>query len=231
MARLVVLTALIAALTACARPEPGAPVARATPAPTTTTTAPTSAAPTTTAPPPPSTTARATVSAPPTTTSAAVQPDIQLGEYAVTLTGTLDGQPVERPAQLSVTGTITETGTPNGVNALDVCLAAGFPLATPEAGAVWFGSNTGCFPNVGLADTDLARTSAAGATVTVDADPAVTGLNAFIGPLECLHPVSEGRMEVRFGAGGAVTGSVTARGPCLAAPPAEFTATFTGTRL
>ncbi|MFC7615269.1 hypothetical protein ACFQV2_18910 [Actinokineospora soli] len=98
---------------------------------------------------PSSTTTTTTTTEPPTTTTTTTDTEpavIEPGEYAITLTGTVSGQDFTRDAQLSVTGTIAEVGTTNGVNALDLCLVAGFPAATPEIGAVWFGSNTGCFP-------------------------------------------------------------------------------------
>ncbi|MGW5049637.1 hypothetical protein [Actinokineospora sp. NPDC004072] len=218
----------VAALSACARPEPGVPAAAApTLAPTTTT----AAAPTTTttAAPARRTTATSAVTAPTTTTAVPAAPVIELGEYAVVLTGTAGGRGFERPAQLSVTGTITATGTTNGVNEIDVCLISGFPAAGIELGATWFGTNTGCLPSVGVPDLDLAHTTVSGATVTVRPDTAIPGLNAFAST--CLHQVADGAMEVTFGFNGRVTGTITARGSCGNGDPLDYTATFTGTRL
>ncbi|MEV6205519.1 hypothetical protein [Kitasatospora sp. NPDC051914] len=92
------------------------------------------------------------------------------GTYDVTITGVAGGRSFNRAGTLRILGTISESGTTNGVNPVDVCLVSGSPAARPEAGAIWFGSNSGCNPGAGAARLDLAYVTAYGSTVTVEPD-------------------------------------------------------------
>lgn len=238
MARILALAAAAALATGCARTETGHPVAAAQPPPTATTTAPATSTTTTAAAPPPATTTGviAVPTTTTTTTTAAAAPVIELGEYALTLTGTVAGHTFERPAQLSVTGTIAEHDTTNGVNALDICLVSGFPPGAPDLGAIWLGSNTGCFPSAGPVDIDLTRTTVTAATVTVEPDETVAaaGLNTFVDSGDrnaCLHHAVAGSMTAAFGPDATVSGRVEITGDDACGARTAFTATFTGALL
>ncbi|MFC5288342.1 hypothetical protein ACFPM7_14875 [Actinokineospora guangxiensis] len=218
---LVLAAVLTAAAVGCSHAEPDAaavstlPVATTTAA-ATTTTAPRSTTSTTTRAPRASTTTRTSEPEPD-------KPDavVGLGEYAVRVSGTVAGRPFRHEAHLYVTGTIAEVGTANGVNALDVCLAVGSPVGVPQVGALWFGSNAGCFPAASAADVDLARTTVtSGPTVEVTVEPdgtvtEATGLNAFAAPAGaaiCPSDIGGGSLRLSFDGGGGVTGRVTVTG-------------------
>lgn len=68
--------------------------------------------------------------------------------YEVTIEGTASGNAFSRTATLTVLPTVTDV-TENGVNPYEACLRSGFPAGTPEVGAIWYGTNTACFPDKG----------------------------------------------------------------------------------
>lgn len=180
----------------------------------------------------------ATESSPPTTTEPPDTSDVPVGRYEVILRGQASEDPFERPATVTVTPTVTTTGSTNGVNAIEVCLRSGSPTATPDAGAVWLGSNSACFPT-SQADVDLAVVTPSGAAVTVapDSDLAATRINVFSAadsPGACVYAVSAGEVVYRFGPDSVaatleITGTGDACGPTGGS--ATYTATLTGTRM
>ncbi|MGI5327701.1 Hsp70 family protein [Actinomadura nitritigenes] len=161
---------------------------------------------------------------------------IKEGTYSVSLTGTVSGQTFRRTAQLQVMPTVTRVGTTNGVNPIEVCLRSGFPAGTPEVGAIWFGTNTACFPERG-AQLDMTTVEMSGDTVTVrpDARIAATGLNQFTASgnyiYACLYQPVSGTMTVSF-SGGSPSGELDINGysgPCQAVGTnTAYTARFTG---
>jgi hypothetical protein len=68
--------------------------------------------------------------------------------YEVTIEGTASGNAFSRTATLTVVPTVTDV-TENGVNPYEACLRSGFPAGAPEVGAIWYGTNTACFPDNG----------------------------------------------------------------------------------
>ncbi len=68
--------------------------------------------------------------------------------YEVTIEGTASGNAFSRTATLTVLPTVTDV-TENGVNPYEACLRSGFPAGAPEVGAIWYGTNTACFPDNG----------------------------------------------------------------------------------
>jgi hypothetical protein len=240
---LVLAAVLTAAAAGCSRAELSTAVTLAPPVSTTTTPAPpTTAAPRTTD----STTAPTPRAPSPSKPAATTEPEVpdavvELGEYALRISGTVAGRPFQREAHLYVTGTIAEVGTANGVNALDVCLAAGSPVSLPQVGALWFGSNAGCFPAASTADVDLARTTVtSGPTVEVTVEPdgavaAAAGLNVFATPAgatSCPSDIGGGSLRLSFDSDGRVTGRVSVTGQAglcgVAQTETEYVAEFTG---
>lgn len=164
---------------------------------------------------------------------------ISPGDYTVTLSGTVAGQQFERTAELQVLPTVTDYGVTNDVNLIEVCLKSGFPAGSPELGALWFGTNTACFPERG-AQLDMAYVSVSGNTVTVEPDSqiAATGLNSFVDSGDfisaCLYYPVSGTMIVTVSTDGSVSGSldlVGYSGPCRATgTQSTYRAEFTGSR-
>ncbi|MGI5200650.1 Hsp70 family protein [Spirillospora sp. CA-108201] len=148
---------------------------------------------------------------------------IRTGTYSVSLSGMVSGQTFRRTAQLQVMPTVTRVGTNNGVNPVEVCLRSGFPAGTPEVGAIWFGTNTACFPERG-AQLDMTNVEVDGDTITVrpDARIAATGLNQFTASgnsiYACLYQPVSGTMTVDL-SGDSPTGELDINGysgPCQA---------------
>lgn len=202
----------------------------------------TTTAPPATAPPPTTTAATTapTTTAPTPTTSGATTPSggsIQPGTYEVTLRGQVSGNPFQRAATITVGPTVASSGTTSEVNPVEICLRSGFPAGTPETGAIWFGTNSACFPTRG-ADLDLAIVSAAGPTVEVAPDSAVAatlanGFNAAGGVVACIYAPDGGTVTYRFGPD-RVEGTVALTGfggACGAVgTSATYSATFAGER-
>ncbi|WP_344438572.1 Hsp70 family protein [Actinomadura bangladeshensis] len=163
------------------------------------------------------------------------EPGIREGTYSVSLSGTVGGRTFQRSAELQVKSTVARVGTNNGVNPIEVCLRSGFPAGTPEVGAIWFGTNTACFPERG-AQLDTTTVEVSGDTVTVrpDARIAAAGLNQFTASGDyiyaCLYQPVSGTMTVTF-SGGSASGELDINGysgPCQAAGTnTTYTATFT----
>ncbi|WP_141578883.1 Hsp70 family protein [Actinomadura sp. WMMA1423] len=164
------------------------------------------------------------------------EPGIPAGTYSVSLSGTVGGRSFQRTARLQVMPTVARVGTTNGVNPVEVCLRSGFPAGTPEVGAIWFGTNTACFPERG-AQIDMTTVEISGDTVTVrpDARIAAAGLNQFTASgdyiYSCLYQPVSGSMRVDF-SGGSPSGELDINGysgPCQAVGTnTTYTARFTG---
>ncbi|WP_224333340.1 hypothetical protein [Haloprofundus halobius] len=142
----------------------------------------------------------------------------------------------------------------NGINARDVGLFSGNPPGAPEAGAIWFGTNTAVHQAVGI-DTTPAPEIAALDVAFVDADEAAGVLvvtldgNFFGLPaarsslLNCVTPTDgllapiyqliQGTMQLQFGDGGnAVSGVVDFVGNGYIEPgTTPYQATMSGARV
>jgi Zn-dependent protease with chaperone function len=143
--------------------------------------------------------------------------DTLSGTFDVTLTGTASGNYFERTATLSFEPTISEEGTTNGVNPIDVCLISGFPGAQPEPGAIWLGSNSGCNPGASAANIDMGSVETDDATVNFAPDPdiAATMANNFTasgGLTACIYAPVDGWLTVTVSADGSVSGSISITG-------------------
>jgi hypothetical protein len=89
-------------------------------------------------------------------TPVAAQIPTQPTTYAVRMTGVSPNEQFDRVAQLLVTPPVDTTGANfnNGVNARDVALVSGFPAGTPEAGAIWYATNTALYRAAGISASD-----------------------------------------------------------------------------
>jgi hypothetical protein len=172
----------------------------------------------------------------PEATASEEEEGIEEGTYSVDLSGTVGGRSFQRSAQIRVMPTVARVGTNNGVNPVEVCLRSGFPAGAPEVGAIWFGTNTACFPERG-AQLDMTTVSVSGDTVTVEPDGRIAagGLNNFVDSGSyigaCLYQPVSGSMTVTF-SGGSASGKIDITGysgPCRAVgTKTSYSARFTG---
>jgi hypothetical protein len=137
------------------------------------------------------------------------------GTHTITLSGAAAGNGFDRQGTLEIRPTITRNGTTNGVNVLDVCIRSGFPAGQPEAGALWFGSNAGCFRDGG--ELDLAEVGVEGATITVvpdvrSAESYGSNFSTTGGASACVYTPFSGRATIRFHANGRISGSIDVQG-------------------
>ncbi|KAA9377019.1 hypothetical protein F5972_21495 [Microbispora cellulosiformans] len=135
------------------------------------------------------------------------------GSYEVTITGAAGQADFEREGTVRVLDTISEVGTTNEVNVVDVCLVSGFPAARPEAGAIRLGSNSGCDPDASAAHIDLAYVETDGQTVTVRPDERVAAtlgnnFTAGSGLAAGLYAPVSGQMSITIDDGGDLSGTV-----------------------
>ncbi|GAA4197785.1 hypothetical protein [Microbispora amethystogenes] len=135
------------------------------------------------------------------------------GSYEVTITGAAGQADFEREGTVRVLDTISEVGTTNEVNVVDVCLVSGFPAAQPEAGAIWLGSNSGCDPDASAAHIDLAYVETDGRTVTVRPDERVAAtlgnnFTAGSGLAAGLYAPVSGQMSITIDDDGDLSGTV-----------------------
>ncbi|WP_431676839.1 hypothetical protein [Kitasatospora sp. KL5] len=149
-------------------------------------------------------------------TSADTAEDGPSGTYDVTITGVAGGRSFNRAGTLRILGTISESGTTDGVNPVEVCLVSGSPAARPEVGAIWFGSNSGCNPGAGAARLDLAYVTASGSTVTVEPDQRIAATlgnhyTVSSGLAACPFAPVSGSMRVTA-SGGRLTGRIDIMG-------------------
>jgi hypothetical protein len=161
-------------------------------------------------------------------------PSMPTRTYVVTLSGTVSGHAFSREAELRVEPTIDLAAATNGVNPYEVCLRSGFPGASPEVGAIWFGTNTGCFdaPN----RVDMVESEVSGSTYVARPDDSlsqlgVNGWTAAGGAVACIYAPIEGSATYEF-TGDTVTGRldlVGFAGGCSAlGNRSTYTATLTG---
>ncbi|GAA1293737.1 hypothetical protein Psi02_42660 [Planotetraspora silvatica] len=139
------------------------------------------------------------------------------GSYEVTIKGTAGWADFERGGTVRILDTISEVGTTNEVNVVDLCLISGFPGAQPEAGAIWFSSNSGCDPGASAANIDLAYVEVDGQTVTVRPDEQVAAtlgnnFTAGSGLAAGIYAPVSGQMSITVDEGGNLSGSVDIMG-------------------
>ncbi len=138
--------------------------------------------------------------------------------YLITMTGrTSSGVTFTRPALLVVAPTIDRSGASGtGVNARDVAIRSGSPGSAPQAGSVWFATNTGLYPAVGIPADTTSRTAQIDiASVTqpdsnsiairLDGDPGgiartalLNSFNALSGLTANVYQIYQGGMNLRF---------------------------------
>ncbi len=72
------------------------------------------------------------------------------------MTGTSPNEQFDRVARLIVTPPVDTTGANfnNGINARDIGLVSGNPAGVPEAGAIWYVTNTALYRAAGVSATD-----------------------------------------------------------------------------
>jgi hypothetical protein len=145
--------------------------------------------------------------------SAAIPPT--LASWRVTINGTASRVAFSIDGTVTMHRTVTRETT-NGANEVDVCLRAGFPGGLPSAGAIWFGSNSACFP-VARADLDLAHVSVGDDEVTVEADGRLQALhiNLWTGRptvTTCPYSPTGGSAVYRIDSDGSLSGSVRLQG-------------------
>lgn len=158
-----------------------------------------------------------------------------VASWRVTIDGTVSGQRFTIGGKVTLHRTITRTGTANGVNRGDVCLMAGFPAGRPATGAIWYGSNSSCFP-VGRANLDMAHVAVSGNQITVDPDQRLRKLMTSMWTARpslssCLYSPGGGTATYRINADGSLSGELRLRG--RGGPhcgPSGYRATLTGVR-
>jgi hypothetical protein len=155
--------------------------------------------------------------------------------YEVTIEGTASGNAFSRSATLTVLPTVTDV-TENGVNPYEVCLRSGFPSGTPEIGAIWYGTNTACFPDNGQA-LDLAVAAEDSGGFHTEPDPAVQALmvNHWTASDDHLFafpygPVSGGT-SYRFFEDGSVQGAIELVGHGGMGGTSTYSAVLSGVRV
>jgi hypothetical protein len=155
--------------------------------------------------------------------------------YEVTIEGTASGNAFSRTATLTVLPTVTDV-TENGVNPHEVCLRSGFPAGSPEVGAIWYGTNTACFPEKGQA-LDLAVVAEDSDSVYTEPDPNMQALlvnlwtasdnYAFAFPY---GPVSGGT-DYQFSEDGMVQGTIELVGHGGMGGTSSYSAVLSGVRV
>jgi hypothetical protein len=138
------------------------------------------------------------------------------GRWQVTIRGTVSGWSFTRSATVTSYRTITQIGTTNGINPVDLCLKSGFPAGLPSRGAIWFGSNSGCFP-YRRSYLDMAYVSASGTRAVVQPDSRLlaTYVNTWTSSnslAACPFSPASGTVVYQLGAGGTITGTISLRG-------------------
>lgn len=122
-----------------------------------------------------------------------------------------------RSGVLAVSPTIDRTGVSGtGVNARDVAIRSGFPGGVPEAGSVWFATNTALYPavnipansNVRAAELDIASVTQPDTNtlaVRLDGDPGgvaraaqLNSFNALSGLAANVYQIYQGGIDLRF---------------------------------
>jgi hypothetical protein len=158
-----------------------------------------------------------------------------LGSYDVTLEGTVADHSFSRPAHLQVMAPMQNAPSGSGANPVDFCLTSGDPHATPQIGAIRWGTSAACFSN-SQSPVDLATVDLSGNTVTAEPDPSVsaadvTGFDAVDALPAGVYLINLGSIELDF-AGTSVSGVIELQGVCgtctgtVGGDRAEFQATI-----
>lgn len=163
---------------------------------------------------------------------AAAAPSVTSLVYEVVIEGTASGNAFRRTATLTLIPTVTDV-TGNGVNPFEACLRSGFPAGAPAVGAIWYGTNTACFPDRGQA-IDLTYAVADADGFHTEADPNLQALmvNHWTASDDYIFafpygPVSGGT-TYRFFEDGTVQGAVELVGHGGLGGYSTYSATFSG---
>jgi hypothetical protein len=161
--------------------------------------------------------------------SAALPPSV--ASWRVTISGTTSGKPFTVGGTVTLHRTVTRAGTINGVNRGDVCLKAGLPAGRPPRGAIWYGSNSACFPAV-RENLDLAYVAVSGNQLTVNPDRRFQDPATNVWTDRCSYSATGGAATYRVHTNGTLSGSVRLQGQGGAAcGTSTYNATLTGVRL
>jgi putative cell wall-binding protein len=135
-----------------------------------------------------------------------------VGQYSVTLTGAADGNPIQRTGTLVVRGPVITVAGDN--HPLDICLHSGTPAAVPDAGAIWYSSNSACNPGATPAAIDMGPVTVDGSTIAFQPDANVSAaagnvFTAYNNPIfSCPYfPVSGGE-SVTINGDGTLSGTI-----------------------
>jgi hypothetical protein len=139
-----------------------------------------------------------------------------VASWRVTVSGTASGNPFTIGGTVTLHRTITRAGTTNGLNAGDICLKAGFPAGLPAAGAIWYGTNSACFP-VARADLDLAYVTVTGNQITANPDGRLQALMINVwtsrpSVTTCPYSPTGGTAVYRVNTNGSLSGTLRLQG-------------------
>lgn len=167
----------------------------------------------------------------PAPADAAVQ---SVASWRVTVQGTVSGRPFTQTGTVVMARPVARVGTNNGVNPIEVCLKVGFPAGVPSTGAIWYGTNSACFP-FRSANIDMAYVSVSGSTVTARADGRLqaTYLNGWTATSSIAanyYSPTGGSATYTLRSNGSLTGSVNLTGRAGANGVSTYRATITGVR-
>jgi hypothetical protein len=160
--------------------------------------------------------------------SAVLPPSV--ASWWVTITGTTSGKPFIVGGTVTLHRTVTRAGTTNGVNRGDVCLQAGLPAGRPTRGAIWYGSNSACFPD-GRENLDLAYVTVTGNQLTVNPDRRFQAPMTNVWVDRCSYSATSGAATYRVHTNGSLSGSLRLQGNGGAScGTSTYIATLTGVR-
>jgi len=157
-----------------------------------------------------------------------------LGTYQITISGSVSGNAFLRFGTLRILAPLASL-TDNDVNPIDFCITSGNPLASPQTGALRWGTSVGCLSS-GSQPFDLAYVSFDGRRIIARPDPNIAavstaGFNARGGIFAQLYFVIGGSIVVDV-ANGSVAGSIEILGFCgictggVGGPTGTYSATF-----
>lgn len=144
--------------------------------------------------------------------------------YAVRLVGQSPNEGFDREGVLLVTPPVDTTGATQ-INARDVVLRSGSPPSVPEAGAIWYATNTALYTAVDIPATSVPQEAAQLDVATVEEDGSggvlsiqpdanlarAAQLNVFTARTSLvagLFNVIDGLVEIQFQNGQQITGTV-----------------------
>jgi hypothetical protein len=155
--------------------------------------------------------------------------------YEIVIEGTASGNAFQRTGTITLMPTTSEVTT-NDVNPYEVCLRSGFPAGTPEVGAIWYGTNTSCFPDNGQA-VDLTYAVEDETGYYTEPDPNVQALmvNHWTASENYIYAFPygpyQGATSYRFADDGTVTGTVELVGHGGMGGNSTYSAALSGTRV